>query len=83
MAVKVEGDFEQGDRICRSCLNRERIAPSVARLEEERGELTALETEIAKHATTHLAIARDADAVFERGKTDRNTARQPSSFDAA
>jgi len=72
IAGKLDGDFEQGDRICRSCLNRERIAHSVARLEKERGELTALETEIAKNATTHLSIARDADAVFERNKTRGN-----------
>ncbi|MCX5741719.1 MAG: DUF1003 domain-containing protein [Proteobacteria bacterium] len=56
-------------RLCRSCLNREHIAHSVARLEVERGELTVLESEIAKHASSHLAIARNTDAAFERSKT--------------
>ncbi|HEY4176039.1 MAG TPA: DUF1003 domain-containing protein [Kofleriaceae bacterium] len=72
IAAKMSVPLEDDDHICRSCLNRERIAHSTERLREERGELTALESEIAKQATMHLAIARDADEVFERGKTFGN-----------
>lgn len=69
IAAKAPLPIEPDSQICRSCLNRERIALSIERLEKERGELTTLEAEIAKHATTHLSIARDADELFEHGKT--------------
>ena len=36
--------------ICRSCLTRERIRYVVERLEQERGELSAVEAEVARRA---------------------------------
>src|SRR5262249_7490888 len=48
---------------------RERIAHSIQRLEKERGELTAIESQIAKHAASHLTIARNAQLTFEQRAT--------------
>jgi uncharacterized membrane protein len=69
ITAKTAAAVEPGDRICRACLNRERVAHSVERLERERGELTAIESQIASHAASHLAIARNAQLQFEQTKT--------------
>ncbi len=69
LASKIEQGIERGDRICRSCLSRERIAHTIERLEEERGELTTIEAQIAAHAASHLSIAQNAQLAFEVGKT--------------
>jgi uncharacterized membrane protein len=66
---KAEDGVERSDRICRACLNRERVAHSVERLERERGELTAIEAQIAAHAASHLAIAKNAQLQFEQSKS--------------
>jgi uncharacterized membrane protein len=69
IASKTPTHVERGTRICRTCLNRERVAHSVERLAKERGELTAIESQIATHAASHLAIARNAQVQFEQGKS--------------
>lgn len=72
IASKVEDGVERGDRICRPCLNKERVAQSIERLGRERGELTEIEAQIATHAASHLAIAKNADAAYEASKTFGN-----------
>jgi uncharacterized membrane protein len=69
IAAQAEAGHDRGDRICHSCLNRERIAHTVTRLEQERGELTAIEAQIATHAASHLSIAQNSELTFEQGKT--------------
>ena len=48
------------------CLQEAMLAYEVERLEEERGELSAVETEVARRATEHDAIAHDVTAEFDR-----------------
>src|SRR3954447_13926958 len=55
--------------VCRECVNRERIAHTVSRLAEERGELSELERQIAAQAASHASVARNLDREFERNKT--------------
>jgi len=69
IATKADAPLERGDRICHTCLNHQRITHSIERLEHERGELTAIESQIAAHAVSHLAIAQNADLEFEQRKT--------------
>lgn len=69
ISADVADGTDPGDRICTSCLNRERIAHTIRKLEQERGELTAIESQIALHAASHLAIARNAQKSFESTKT--------------
>ncbi|HET6331638.1 MAG TPA: DUF1003 domain-containing protein [Polyangiales bacterium] len=52
--------------ICRTCVNDAQRAYVTARLTAERGELTALETEIARKAADHAAIATHIDDLFTR-----------------
>lgn len=69
VATKTDAGIARGDRICHTCLNHERITHSIERLERERGELTAIESQIAAHAVSHLAIAENAQLEFEQRKT--------------
>jgi hypothetical protein len=69
IAAKIGAGLVRDARICRKCLSQQRIAHTVARLEEERGELTAIEAQIATHAASHLSIAQNAQLTFEQGKT--------------
>jgi uncharacterized membrane protein len=62
--------FAAADPVCRSCVNAAQRAYVTARLTAERGELTALETEIARKAADHAAIAAHIDDLFAR-KTSR------------
>jgi len=52
--------------LCHPCLNRERIGYAVARLEDERGELSAVEAEIARKAAQHESVAANANEMLER-----------------
>jgi len=56
-------------RICRTCLNRERLHYVTDRLTEEKGTLSGVEEEVAKKAGLHLTIARDIDAQFQASTT--------------
>ena len=55
--------------ICRSCLKRERVQYVLARLEQERGELSAVEAEVARRAGEHIAIAENLEREFTRHAT--------------
>jgi uncharacterized membrane protein len=54
---------------CRSCLKRERIQYVLARLEQERGELSAVESDVARRAGDHEAIAEHLEREFARNAT--------------
>ncbi len=54
---------------CRTCLKRERIGYVLARLEQERGELSAVEAEVARRAGEHVAIAENLEREFARQAT--------------
>jgi uncharacterized membrane protein len=56
-------------RICRDCLNKERLGHLLARLAEDRGELSAIESDVAKKAVDHLAVAEHIDEDFRRSAT--------------
>ena len=58
-----------GGAICRDCLNRERLEYVTARLTQERGALSDVETEIAKKAGQHMLIARNIDEQFRGAAT--------------
>ena len=51
--------------LCRTCLQRERLAHVMEQLESERGELSEIEAEVARRAGEHLAIADNLAKRFE------------------
>jgi uncharacterized membrane protein len=55
--------------VCRKCLQRERAGYVVERLEQERGELSEIEADVAKRAGEHIAIAEDLEQRFARETT--------------
>ncbi len=57
--------FDPAGRVCFSCLNQARSTQLLAELERERGELTAIEEEVSRKATEHIAITEHIDAQFE------------------
>ena len=56
-------------RICSRCLDTERTAYLLAQLEQERGALSSLETEVAHKVAANSTIAEHLDEQFERGLT--------------
>jgi uncharacterized membrane protein len=56
-------------RICRECLNKERLEHLLARLAEDRGELSAIESDVAKKAVDHMAVAEHIDEDFRNSAT--------------
>ena len=58
-----------GAIICRSCRDTERLALVTARLEEERGQLTAVEADVARRAALHSTVAEDLEREFARTLT--------------
>ena len=50
---------------CRSCLARERVDYMVSRLAAERGELSEVETDIARKASQHQSLAEDIEQRFQ------------------
>ncbi|WP_164015471.1 DUF1003 domain-containing protein [Pyxidicoccus trucidator] len=60
---------EPGAVICRSCRDAERLALVTARLEEERGQLTAVEADVARRAAQHSTVAEDLEREFTRNLT--------------
>jgi uncharacterized membrane protein len=56
-------------RICAGCMRAERISLLMRTLEQERGELSAVEAEIALKAAEHLTLAANIEAEFERRAT--------------
>ena len=57
------------EHVCRGCLSRERLAHVIHQLELERGELSDIEAEVARHAGEHVAIAEDLERRFNREVT--------------
>jgi uncharacterized membrane protein len=55
--------------VCRRCLNQARGAYVLERLEQERGELSKVEEEVALKAGKHLTIAQNIDEEFQRSIT--------------
>src|SRR5262245_58391254 len=55
--------------VCRACRDTERTDYLVTRLAEERGELSAVEAEVARKAMAHVAIAENIDREFRRRTT--------------
>ena len=58
-----------GALICRGCRDSERLALITSRLEEERGQLTAVEADVARRATVHSTVAEDLEREFTRNLT--------------
>lgn len=55
--------------ICQACLNRCRVRYTMSRLQEERGELTAVEADIARKAGEHAFIAEHIGEALEQSST--------------
>ncbi len=58
-----------GSAICRNCRDTERLALVTARLEEERGQLTAVEADVARRVTQHATVTEDLEREFTRNLT--------------
>jgi uncharacterized membrane protein len=69
IAGQLEEPGERRIRICRNCLNQQRISHSLERLRQERGELGAIETQIAQQAASHAAVAQNVQLAFETHAT--------------
>ena len=52
--------------VCRTCLQRERLAYVMEQLESERGQLSEIEADVARRAGEHLAIADNLAKRFAR-----------------
>lgn len=55
--------------ICRACLGRARFDYLLSRLAAERGQLSEVETDIARRASQHLALAEDIERQFQTRAT--------------
>ena len=55
--------------VCRECLNKERLEHLLGRLAEDRGELSAIESDVARKAVDHMAVAEHIDEDFRRSAT--------------
>jgi uncharacterized membrane protein len=55
--------------VCHACLARERLAYVLERLEQERGELSEVEAQVARHAGDHVAVAESLELEFARSQT--------------
>ena len=69
IAREHEGRWPGTGYICRTCLQRERVQYVLARLEQERGELSVVEAEVARRAGEHIAIAENLEREFARRAT--------------
>lgn len=68
--AKRHGEKWSGEgHVCRRCLNHARVAYVIERLEQERGELSKVESEVAQKAGQHVAIAQNIDERFQRTVT--------------
>ncbi|MFN7955221.1 MAG: DUF1003 domain-containing protein [bacterium] len=63
------GKWSGEGHVCRRCLNHARIGYVLERLEQERGELSKVEHEVAQKAGQHLTIAQNIDEQFRRTVT--------------
>ena len=56
-------------QVCRACLDRVRVEYLLSTLERERGELSHIESEIARKAAAHETLAANIDKEFEESIT--------------
>jgi uncharacterized membrane protein len=56
-------------RVCKGCLDRERVAFVIDRLKAERGALSEIEADIAAKAAQHLIVVEHIDEEYERTQT--------------
>jgi len=61
--------LDAAGRLCRACHREARASFLLDRLEEERGELSSVESDIARKASEHLTVAAHLDEEFERKTT--------------
>lgn len=62
-------DWDRHGGICRSCLLARRTTLAIEKLTHDRGDLDAIESEIAKKAEEHVAVADHFDEEFDRTAT--------------
>lgn len=55
--------------VCPECMNRERLAHLLQVLAKDRGQLSEIESEVARKAVDHLVIAQQVDEEFQRSAT--------------
>ncbi|HMV68444.1 MAG TPA: DUF1003 domain-containing protein [Myxococcota bacterium] len=63
------GPFVADARVCRPCLYVARTELLLERLQAERGELSAIEREVARKASEHQVVARNIEEEFARSAT--------------
>lgn len=63
------GKWTGEGHLCRRCLNHARVAYVLEHLEQERGELSKVEAEVAQKAGQHITIAQNIDEQFQRTVT--------------
>lgn len=56
-------------RVCKKCLDRERVTFVIERLKAERGELSEIEADIAQKAAQHLIVVEHIEEEYERKST--------------
>jgi uncharacterized membrane protein len=66
LADRYADRWKAGASVCRECFNRERLEHLLGRLAQDRGELSAIESDVAQKAVDHMAIAERIDEEFER-----------------
>jgi uncharacterized membrane protein len=69
LARKYPDRWKSSALACPDCLNRERLAYLLENLAEDRGELSAIESEVARKAVDHLAVAEQVEEEFRRAAT--------------
>jgi uncharacterized membrane protein len=67
--TRTHGDWDPTGHICPSCLARENGGYVVAELERERGELSAIELELARKSGESTLVAEHLDEEFQRNMT--------------
>ena len=69
LAKKYPDRWKAGALVCSDCLNRERLDHLLKKLAEDRGELSEIESQVARQAVDHLAIAEQVEEEFRRSAT--------------
>ena len=69
LAERYAERWKPDSRVCRDCLNKERLEQLLARLAEDRGELSAIESDVARKAVDHMAVAEHVEEEFQRSAT--------------
>jgi uncharacterized membrane protein len=69
LAKKYPDQWKPGALVCPECLNRERLDHLLKDLAKDRGELSAIESEVAQKAVDHLAVAEQVDEQFRSSAT--------------